>query len=449
MDMKHRYSALSPDADQKQNELFDSWFKAEDIPFIDEKAKESYRKRVTLIRDAIEFKKIPQRIPICPSPGFFPVEYGGITMYDAMYDYTALKIAWERYHHDFRPDAYTAPTSIVPGKVMDILDLKLYQWPGKSDSQIREYQFVEGEYMKAEEYQELIDDPTAFFLSRYFPRIFKSLGSFTGLPLFPPVNEMPVIPMAFALFGGNDIQSALSATALAGNEAVKWRTVVGKINSTVMGLGFPSFSGGFTKAPFDVIGDSLRGTTGVMLDMYRYPEELKEACERLVPIMVKAGVNGCRASSHIMPFIPLHKGADGFMSDSQFQSFYWPTLRKLIIGLVNEGLVPQLFAEGSYTRRLDIISDIPKGKTLWWFDRTDMKKARETVGKVSCIAGNVPLHLLCTGTTEEVTAYCRTLIDTVGRDGGYIFSTGAGMQGSKTENVKTMMDVARQNSTYR
>ena len=206
-----------------------------------------------------------------------------------------------------------------------------------------------------------------------------------------------------------------------------------------MGNGFPSFSGGFTKAPFDVIGDSLRGTTGVMLDMFRHPDELKEACERLVPMMVKSGAAACRANKHLMPFIPLHKGADNFMSDDMFRSFYWPTLRKVIIGLINEGMVPLLFAEGSYNDRLEIITDIPRGKVVWWFDQTDMKRAKETVGQVACIAGNVPLDLLCTGTPDQVRDYCRQLVDTVGTDGGFIFSTGAGMQGSKTVNVKAMM----------
>jgi len=170
---------------------------------------------------------------------------------------------------------------------------------------------------------------------------------------------------------------------------------------------------------------------------------LKEACERLTPIMVKCGVSICRANGHIMTFIPLHKGADGFMSDEQFRTFYWPSLRKLIIGLVNEGMVPQLFAEGSYSERLEVISDLPKGKVVWWFDRTDMKKVKETVGRVACVAGNVPLDLLCTGTPDEVKAYCRELIDDAGVGGGFIFSTGAGMQGSKAENVKAMMEFAK------
>jgi uroporphyrinogen-III decarboxylase len=255
--------------------------------------------------------------------------------------------------------------------------------------------------------------------------------------------------MAVVSFGNSHVQQTLEALGQAGKEAVKWRAMISEINNAVMAKGFPSFSGGFTKAPFDVIGDSLRGTTGVMLDMFRHPDELKEACERLTPIMIKAGVNGCNASGNIMPFSPLHKGADGFMSDKQFETFYWPTLRKLIIGLINEGLVPQLFAEGSYNKRLEMICDIPKGKALWWFDRTDMKRAKETVGKISCIAGNVPVYLLSAGTAEEIHAYCIALIQNGGKNGGFIFSTGAGMQGAKIENVRTMMDIARQKSAYR
>jgi uroporphyrinogen-III decarboxylase len=196
-----------------------------------------------------------------------------------------------------------------------------------------------------------------------------------------------------------------------------------------------------------VIGDTLRGTLGVMMDIYRHPEELKEACERLTPFMVKSGVAACKATGHIMPFIPLHKGADGFMSDEQFRTFYWPTLRKLIIGLVNEGCVPQLFAEGAYNQRLETICDVPKGKTVWWFDLTDMDRAKKTVGQVACIAGNVPVSLLCTVTTDDVQAYCKNLMDVTGRDGGFIFSTGAGMQGAKPENVKTMIDFAKRYAT--
>lgn len=442
--MQKRFMDVSAEAEQKQEERFSLWLRGEGIEFADTDKKAAYQERVTLIKDAIQLRQSPSRIPNCPSPGFFPNEYAGVSMYDAMYDYDALGRAWECYHLDFEPDAYTGPTTIVPGKVLDILDLKSYQWPGHGLTKEREYQFVEGEYMKAEEYQELIDDPTGFFLSIYFPRIFGSLKSLKTFPLLPPVNEIPVIPPTVMRFGTDGMQDAFQKLGQAGEEALRWRAAVGKIGGRIMARGFPAFTGGFTKAPFDVVGDSLRGTTGVMLDIFRHPDELKEACERLTPMMVKSGADACRANNHLMPFIPLHKGADNFMSGEMFRTFYWPTLRKVIIGLINEGMVPLLFAEGSYNDRLDIITDIPKGKVVWWFDRTDMKKAKETVGRVACLAGNMPLDLLCTGTPEQVRNYCRELIDTVGTDGGFIFSTGAGMQGSKPDNVKTMMASIRE-----
>jgi len=249
-------------------------------------------------------------------------------------------------------------------------------------------------------------------------------------------------------FGIPEVQSALKKLMEAGDEMVKWMGAVRSINQKVMGTGFPSFSGGFTKAPFDVIGDTLRGTVEVLMDMYRRPDEILEACERITPFMIKAGVAACKASGHIMPFIPLHKGGDGFMSNEQFRTFYWPTLRKLIIGLVNEGIVPQLFAEGKYNQRLEIICDVPKGKTVWWFDATDMVRAKETVGQVACIAGNVPVSLLATGTPDDVRVYCKSLMDVAGKDGGFLFSTGAGMQGSKIENVKAMIDFAKEYASH-
>jgi len=441
--MTQRFMELAPDADQKQEERFNIWRAGEAIPFADADAKAAYQERVTLIKDAIQLKKTPKRIAVCPSAGFFPFQYAGVSMYDAMYDYGALKKAVEKYHLDLELDAYNAPT-IVSGKALEILDFKLYQWPGHGVAKEREYQFVEDEYMKVGEYQELIDDPTAFFLNRFFPRIFGSLKAFETMPVLPGINEILLVTPFARPFGTEPMKKALTALTQAGEETLGFLTALGEVGGKIMGRGFPAFSGGFTKAPFDVIGDSLRGTRGVMLDMFRQPDELKEACERLTPIMVKYGVNSCRAFNHIMPFIPLHKGADGFLSDEQFQTFYWPTLRKLIIGLVNEGLVPQLFAEGGYNQRLDVISDVPKGKVVWWFDRTDMKKAKEKLGNVACIAGNFPVDVLITSTADQVRTHCKQLIESAGKDGGYIFTTGAGMQGAKPENVKAMVQAAKE-----
>ena len=447
--MKDRWLEPAADADEKQEARFETWLSGEGIPFASPEAKEDYKARVTLIKDAIQLKRTPARIPICPSAGFFPIQYAGVSMYDAMYDYDALTRAWEKYCSDLTPDAYNAPTTVVPGKVLEILDLKLGRWPGHGVSEESEFQYVEKEYMKGDEYEDLIDDPTGFFMSTFFPRILGTLKPLQKMPLFPPVNEIPLIMPALFPFGDEEVQTAFSNLAKAGEEAIRWRDTVRQLSGTIIGRGYPAFAGGFTKAPFDVIGDCLRGTREILMDMYRHPDELIEACERITPFMIKAGVAACKATGHIMPFIPLHKGADGFMSDEQFQTFYWPTLRKVIIGLVDAGVVPQLFAEGGYNQRLEVISDVPKGKVVWWFDLTDMARAKEIVGPTACIAGNVPLSLLCTASPDDVKDYCKELIDVAGKDGGFIFSTGAGMQGSRPENVKAMIDFSKDYGIYK
>ena len=119
--MKKRFISVSADADQKQAERFDRWLSGEGIPFADDNAIAAYRGRVSLIKDANQLKKSDSRIPICPSAGFFPIQYAGASMYEAMDDYEILTGAWKKYCHDFTPDAYNAPTAVVPGKALDIL----------------------------------------------------------------------------------------------------------------------------------------------------------------------------------------------------------------------------------------------------------------------------------------------------------------------------------------
>ncbi len=119
-----------------------------------------------------------------------------------------------------------------------------------------------------------------------------------------------------------------------------------------------------SQAPFDTLGDFFRGTKGLMLDMYRRPDKVIQACEKFLPFMIEMGVNATRASGIPRIFIPIHKGLDGFMSMDQFKKFFWPTLRELMIALIKEGLIPCPLWEGDCTSRLEIIKDLPRRKGL-------------------------------------------------------------------------------------
>jgi len=119
------------------------------------------------------------------------------------------------------------------------------------------------------------------------------------------------------------------------------------------------------------------------------------------------------------------------------------------MGLIAEGVVPNPAAEGKWTTRLEVMQDLPKGKTLWMMDQSDMAKAKKTLGKVACMYGNVPSDLLALGTPQQIKDYVKKLIDTCAKGGGYIVSNGAFFDQAKVENVKAMVDFAKEYGVYK
>jgi uroporphyrinogen-III decarboxylase len=450
--MEKKWEDMTPD--EKQEALFQRWatpkdLQGNDLKFSSPEAEKAYKDRITLIKDAIQMKKLPERVPVCVWPSFFPVHNAGITPKEAMYDYDKLYAAYKKFIVDFEPDGHLGADMPGPGKFFEALDYKLYSWPGHGVPEGHSYQCNEAEYMKADEYDALIEDPSNYFSHVYLPRVF---GAFGGLPMLPALTgilEMYGLAYSFIPFGTPPVQATFKALLEAGNEALKWVGTIMAWNMEITAMGFPNIIAGFTKAPFDVIGDTLRGTRGVMVDMYRQPDKLLEALDRLTPIMIKMGVGAAQMNGKPLVFMPLHKGADAALSDAQFKKFYWPTFKKVMLGLIDEGCIPFPAAEGHWTTRMEILKDIPKGKTLWMIDQSDMARTKKTLGTVACLAGNVPSDLLKLGTTQQINDYVKDLIHTAGKGGGYIVSNGAFFDEAKPENVKAMVDAGKGYGVYK
>jgi len=434
-------------AAEKREEMFNRWIKAEETEFDDEKAKQAFEKRVKRFKEIVSLNK-PDRVPVMPATNFFSAFHAGHTAEDIMYDYDKLEDATKSYVFELEPDAYFGSNMTGPGEVFDAIGYSLYKWPGDGAPVNTSYQCVEKEYMKPEEYQDLIDDPSDFWMRKYLPRIAEELEPLRQLGSVTDVIELPFTAPYFIPYGMPEVQEVLNTLMEAGEKALEWQQKLGKIDADVVASGYPVFMGGAAKAPFDILGDTLRGTRGVMIDMKRRPEQLVEATKRLVPLISKMGINQAKMNGIPMVFMPLHKGADSFMSRDQFREFYWPTLKQVIENLVDEGLVPFLFVEGAYNERLDIINEVPEKSTMWAFDETDMEDAKEELGDTACIAGNVPSSLLVTGSKEETVEYSKKLIDKVGKDGGFMLSNGAFLDNAKSENLKAMIETAKSYGTY-
>ena len=429
---------------------FAEWSSPEGLEFANSEAKRAYQDRVQMVKDVVQLKK-PERIPVCPSVGFFPFSYAGVTAEEAMYDYERLGYALKKYHADFQPDSLAASPIYGPGKVFELLDYKLYQWPGHGVSPTSSYQCLEAEYMHADEYDHFLNDPSDFFKRVYLPRIFGALEPWGMLGPFTDILELPFTGGSFIPYGIPPVAESFQKVLQAGQAAMEWIQACLAIDGeTIATQGIPGLIGGFSKAPFDTIGDTLRGTRAIMLDMYRQPDKLLTALDRLVPLAIDMGVRTANMNHHSIVFIPLHKGADGFMSNKDFEKFYWPTLKAVILGLVEQGIVPYMFVEGGYNQRLDIITDkdIPEGSALWVFDQTDMKEVKKRFTGWASFGGNVPGSMLKAGSPEDVEAYVKTLIGEVGQDGGFLLSTGAVIDDAKPENMHAMIAAGKKYGQY-
>jgi hypothetical protein len=450
--MEKKWEEMS--ADEKQEAQFRKLLspkdpEGKDLKFQSPQAEANYKASITRIKDAVQLKKTPDRVPITLLPSMFPFINAGMTIQEAMYDYDKTVAAFRKFVLEFKPDMHIGAAQAGPGKFYEILDYKLYSWPGHGVAPEHSYQCNEAEYMKAEEYDLLMADPSFYFRNFYLPRVFGALQGFQMLPPLTGILEIYGVAFNFIPYALPPVQGTYKALFEAGAEALKWAMAIGGLNGELTSLGFPNILGGFTKAPFDTIGDTLRGTKGIIMDMYRQPDKLLKAMEALVPIMIGMGIGAAQQTGNPQIFIPLHKGADGFLSDEQFKKFYWPTLKQVIVGLIEGGCIPFPALEGHWGSRLKIIQDIPKGKTMWMVDQTDMAKVKETLGKNACLIGNVSSSMLRLATPDEVKAYCKKLIDTAGKGGGFIMGNGAFFDEAKPENVKAMVDFTREYGVYK
>ncbi len=169
----------------------------------------------------IQLKK-PARVPIAPWIGLYPALWDGMTAREAYYDFDRLAQAWDRWHGAFRQDAMAMSISFVPGELFDILDYRLYDWPGHGVPDTSSYQYLEKEWMKADEYDQLIADPAGYWQRVYLTRVFGALEPAAMLSSFTNIVEMPMTAPSFIPFGIPPVQEMLQKVMDAGRVALDW-----------------------------------------------------------------------------------------------------------------------------------------------------------------------------------------------------------------------------------
>ena len=144
----------------------------------------------------------------------------------------------------------------------------------------------------------------------------------------------------------------------------------------------------------------------------------------------------------------LHKGSDDMMGNNLYRKFYWNHLKQIIETCAANGMMANVFCEGEYNNKLEILCEVEKASCYYTFDKVDIKKAKETVGKVCCIGGGFPTPLLTYATPDKVEEELKRFLDVAMKDGGYIFRMSGGLNGAKEENVERMFKVVHEYGKY-
>lgn len=408
-----------------------------------------YQQREQRILDAIALKE-PDQIPVVPLFAFYNCYFSGISPRQAYDDPQMALEAWRRTINHFQPDAtYSVNFTIyAPSPVLAGLDFKAMKWPGHGVPDDQSFQFVESEYMREEEYEEFFANRSEFFLRKMLPRL---AGNLRGLAKLPPLDTASlgyVWPGVLPALTDPEVTLALETLLNMSKEQAAWVKLCAEFAKELKEAGYPSIKEQTVLAPYDLAADNLRGTSGAAQDLLIQPEKLMRVVEELAPFMTAAGINGAKAKGNPRVFIPLHKGTDNFMSLRQFKDYYWPSLQKLIVDLIEADCTPYLLIEGLYNTRLDVIKDVPPGKCIYHFEATDIVEAKKKLGNTACIMGNLPNSLLNTGTVEQVKEHTKRLIDVCGDGGGYIMSASALIDHAKTANVEAWIETTREYGKY-
>jgi hypothetical protein len=374
----------------------------------------------------------PDCVPIRPFVAEFAAKYAGYTCQDVTHDYEKAFAAVRKCAADFDWDAVVGNMVYVWTGLTQAIGLKYYAVPGIDVPAETGFQYREpsedNAYMQADEYDQLIDDPTGFLFNTWLPRVAADVS-----PIGAPSSYRNNLSF---LKGGMAMLAYFFAFPAQGAQL---RAESGTVSAIA----------GILKAPMDILADKLRGYIGLTMDLMTQPEKVRAACEALMPHLLHVALSGADLEKNAPIAIWMHRGCTPFVSHEVFNGVYWPTLKPIVEEIWRSGHQVLFYAEGDWNAHLHAFAELPDRSIVYHVDKADIFEAHRVLGGKFCLSGGIPNHLLALGTPDEVRACCKKVIDGVARDGGYIMDANAIIQNdAQVENVRAMTDFTREYGVY-
>lgn len=283
-------------------------------------------------------------------------------------------------------------------------------------------------FLREEEYEEFIEDPTAFLVNKWMSRATSRVKAAGGVVDF----DHNVALMAGAMAYANYMNAF-------GPAASKLKHASGLVSANA----------GMIKAPFDIIGDKFRGFVGASIDSIERPETLLKACEALMPHIVANALAGADPDKQVPITIWAHRGCVPFISPETFDSIMWPTLKPVFEEIISKGHQILFYGEGNWEAHYDALLELPAGSIIYHLDKGDPAYAARKLKDRFAISGGLSYDVLARGSADQVREHMNALFEVMKPGGGYILDATALMLSDiREDNLRTAVEYTLEHGVY-
>lgn len=412
--------------------------------------KAAYEQRRKRIEDAMALRE-PDMVPMAPKYNTFPYLFAGYTMSEINFDLSKAFDAIRKYLRHFQPDMACGPKEQFAGQgpMLEKMGIKWMRFAGQNGSTVDDrsiFQYLEEDYMKAYEYDELLTDLQGWIWEKYLPRTFAFAEPFARLNI-KGMTSYGFMPST-RQFADPEVFEAFKTLHELGKDYVKYYEEISAFDKEIEEMGFVQQVAATNTCAYDKLSDSLRGTLGTFSDLRKRRDKMEAAIEMFFPSTVEGMVAQAQHSNGRFGFIALHKGMDKFMTDEQYKNLYWDTLLRMVNGMIENGITPWIYAEGPYDSRVECLMDVPKGKCWIHFEDADMKRVKKLLGNVACLSGGIRSDILLFGKKDQIVDKVKENMDILAPGGGYIFDMSDTIEDAKPENVELLFETVREYGKY-
>jgi uroporphyrinogen-III decarboxylase len=189
----------------------------------------------------------------------------------------------------------------------------------------------------------------------------------------------------------------------------------------------------------------MRSMVPFRQDLYYDPEPVERALRRLTADLIPSPIAMVKQSGVDLCMLTEERASAYFFPPAVFERFWWPYTREIVEAFWSEGIITLFHLDQCWDQNVPYFRDLPRGSAILELDSTtDIFAAKDVLRGHLCLRGDVSASLLSLGDPEDVSAYCRKLIDEVGGDGGFILGSGCSVPPTvRPENFRSMIETGK------